>query len=96
MSLKSKWIVLKVQATNRWITFSDWIIYKFILPPPPKTVYLVVYDWVDGYSIYDAFTTSEAAGIYIEDVLHDTRRCQIREVKLWDGEFEHEVWKPGS
>jgi hypothetical protein len=57
---------------------------------------MIEHNWeviVDDYSIYDAFMTSEAAGNYIEDVLQDTRRCQIREVKLWNGEFEHEVWK---
>jgi hypothetical protein len=61
---------------------------------PPTTlegntiIYLVVYDWVDGTTIYDAFQSEEAAGNYIEDVLQDTRRCQIREIRLW-GDTNH-------
>jgi hypothetical protein len=49
----------------------------------PITIYLVVYDWVDGTTIHDAFMTEEAAQGYIEDVLQDTRRCQIHEIRLW-------------
>lgn len=55
----------------------------------PTVIYLVVYDWVDGTTIYDAFTTSKDAGDYIENVLKDTRRCQIQEIKLW-GNKENE------
>lgn len=47
------------------------------------TIYLVVYDWVDGVEIHDAFTTKAAAQTYIEDMLNDTKRCHIREIRLW-------------
>lgn len=49
----------------------------------PTTIYLVVYDWVDGTTIHDAFTTFDAAQTYIEDVLKDTRRCQVHKIRLW-------------
>lgn len=53
------------------------------------TIYLVVYDWVDGTTIHDAFTTQVAAQAYIEDVLrkYSTRGLsesfQIHEIRLW-------------
>ena len=51
-----------------------------------KTIYLVVYDWVDGTTIHDAFTTEAVAQAYIEDVLNDTRRCHFREIRLWNND----------
>jgi hypothetical protein len=57
------------------------------------TIYLVVYDWVDGTAIHDAFTTPEAAQAYIEDLLRKystrglSKNFQIQEIRLWGNEL---------
>jgi hypothetical protein len=46
-------------------------------------IYVVVDTREGGIAIFDAFTTKEAAHIYIRDVIMNEEDYEVRRIRLW-------------